>query len=52
MSAEYSFAVDQGVGVITLERPKRLNAMTWDLATELVELLRALRMRDEVGRSS
>jgi len=47
-SAEYTFEVEAGVGVITIDRPKRLNAMTWDLATELVALLLALRTRDEV----
>ena len=47
-SEEYTCEVADGVGVITLDRPKRLNAMTWDLALELVTLLRELRMRDEV----
>ncbi|MEB2345760.1 MAG: enoyl-CoA hydratase-related protein [Deltaproteobacteria bacterium] len=42
------FAVEDGIGVITLNRPERLNAVTWDLAAELVELLRELRTRDEV----
>lgn len=45
---EYLFEVDQGVGVITLNRPERLNAITWDLSVALVELLRDLRQRDEV----
>jgi 2-(1,2-epoxy-1,2-dihydrophenyl)acetyl-CoA isomerase len=42
------FDVDDGVGIITLNRPERLNAVTWDLAAELVGLLRELRQRDEV----
>jgi 2-(1,2-epoxy-1,2-dihydrophenyl)acetyl-CoA isomerase len=42
------FRVEDGVGVVTLNRPERLNAVTWDLARELVELLRELRTRDEV----
>jgi 2-(1,2-epoxy-1,2-dihydrophenyl)acetyl-CoA isomerase len=42
------FRVEDGVGVITLNRPERLNAVTWDVARELVELLRSLRTRDEV----
>jgi 2-(1,2-epoxy-1,2-dihydrophenyl)acetyl-CoA isomerase len=46
--SEFLFSVDEGVGVVTLNRPKRLNAMTWDLAIELVELFRELRFRDEV----
>lgn len=45
---EYRFEVRDGVGVITLDRVKRLNAMTWDLAAALIELLRGLRTRDEV----
>lgn len=44
----YLFTLADGVGVITLNRPARLNAMTWELATDLVELLRGLRARDEV----
>ena len=42
------FAVDQGVGVVTLNRPERLNAVNWGMATELVNLFRELRFRDEV----
>jgi 2-(1,2-epoxy-1,2-dihydrophenyl)acetyl-CoA isomerase len=50
MSAEkqYLFAVEDGVGVVTFNRPERLNAVNWDLATELVALFRELRFRDEV----
>ena len=44
----YLFEVDDEVGVITLNRPDRLNAVTWDLAQDLVELLRDLRRRDEI----
>lgn len=47
-SSEYTFEVEDGVGTLILNRPKRLNAMTWDLALELVALLRELRMRDDV----
>ncbi len=47
-SAEYLFEVDEGVGIITLNRPERLNAINWDLAHALVDLLRDLRQRDEV----
>jgi 2-(1,2-epoxy-1,2-dihydrophenyl)acetyl-CoA isomerase len=42
------FAVDQGVGVVTLNRPDRLNAVNWSMAAELVTLFRDLRFRDEV----
>ncbi|RIK03790.1 MAG: hypothetical protein DCC48_15380 [Acidobacteria bacterium] len=45
---EYLFDVDAGVGVVTLNRPDRLNAITWELADDLVELFRDLRHRDEV----
>ncbi|MEB2283818.1 MAG: hypothetical protein B6D46_11145 [Polyangiaceae bacterium UTPRO1] len=42
------FAVDQGVGVVTLNRPERLNAVNWPMAAELVALFRDLRFRDDV----
>ena len=42
------FEVDEGVGVVTLNRPDRLNAINWELGADLVELLRGLRERDEV----
>ncbi|HBZ72262.1 MAG TPA: 2-(1,2-epoxy-1,2-dihydrophenyl)acetyl-CoA isomerase [Deltaproteobacteria bacterium] len=42
------FELEEGVGIITLNRPDRLNAINWDLAVELVALLRELRQRDEV----
>ena len=45
---DHLFDVDDGVGIITLNRPERLNAITWDLARDLVDLLRDLRQRDEV----
>ena len=42
------FELDEGVGILTLNRPDRLNAINWDLAVELAALLRDLRQRDEV----
>jgi 2-(1,2-epoxy-1,2-dihydrophenyl)acetyl-CoA isomerase len=42
------FDVDEGVGVVTLNRPDRLNAINWDLARDLVDLFRELRHRDDV----
>jgi len=42
------FEVDQGVGVVTLNRPERLNAVNWGMATDLLNLFRDLRFRDEV----
>ena len=44
----YLFEVDEGVGVVTLNRPDRLNAIHWDMARDLVELFRDLRHRDDV----
>jgi 2-(1,2-epoxy-1,2-dihydrophenyl)acetyl-CoA isomerase len=42
------FHVDEGVGVVTMNRPKRMNAVNWALASDLVALFRDLRFRDEV----
>jgi 2-(1,2-epoxy-1,2-dihydrophenyl)acetyl-CoA isomerase len=42
------FEIDEGVGVVTLNRPERLNAINWDLASDLVQLFRDLQQRDEV----
>jgi 2-(1,2-epoxy-1,2-dihydrophenyl)acetyl-CoA isomerase len=40
--------VDEGVGIVTLNRPDRLNAIHWDLGQDLVNLFTELRQRDEV----
>jgi 2-(1,2-epoxy-1,2-dihydrophenyl)acetyl-CoA isomerase len=42
------FEVDEGVGVVTMNRPDRLNAINWSMASDLVDLFRNLRFRDEV----
>ena len=42
------FEVDEGVGVVTLNRPEKLNAVNWELASQLVDLFRDIRSRDEV----
>ncbi len=42
------FDVEDGVGIITLNRPDKLNAVDWNLAEVLANLLRDLRTRDEV----
>jgi len=44
----YLFEVQDSVGVVTFNRPDRLNAVNWELATDLVDLFRALRHRDDV----
>ena len=42
------FRVEDNVGVITLNRPEKLNAVSWEMAEEFSGLLRALHFRDEV----
>ena len=42
------FRIEDGVGIITLNRPHKLNAISWDLAAELAQLLYSLRENDAV----
>ena len=42
------FEEQDGVGVVTLNRPDRLNAINWEMATRLIELFREIRQRDEI----
>ncbi len=42
------FRVDEGVGIVTMNRPDRLNAVNWEMASRLVEVFRDLRFQDEV----
>jgi 2-(1,2-epoxy-1,2-dihydrophenyl)acetyl-CoA isomerase len=42
------FELDEGVGVVTLNRPERLNAINWEMAVQLINLFRDLRLNDEV----
>ncbi|RLQ21107.1 hypothetical protein DWB85_14515 [Seongchinamella sediminis] len=42
------FRIEDSVGIITLNRPDKLNAVSWELAAELSKLLVSLRYEDEV----
>ncbi|MBI4519004.1 MAG: enoyl-CoA hydratase/isomerase family protein [Deltaproteobacteria bacterium] len=42
------FRIEDGVGIITLNRPERLNPINWEVGRRLVQLLRELRENDEV----
>ncbi len=42
------FEMDGGVGIVTLNRPERLNAINWEMAVRLIDLFRELRLNDEV----
>ena len=42
------FRIEDNVGIITLNRPHKLNAISWELAAELAALLYSLRDNDEV----
>ena len=42
------FRVEDNVGIITLNRPHKLNAVSWELAEELAALFYSLRFKDEV----
>jgi 2-(1,2-epoxy-1,2-dihydrophenyl)acetyl-CoA isomerase len=44
----FLFNIEDGVGVVTLNRPEKLNAVTWEMALDLITLFRDLRFRDEV----
>ncbi len=42
------FEIDEGVGIVTLNRPDRLNAVHREMAAGLVDLFREIRQRDDV----
>jgi len=42
------FEFDEGVGIVTINRPRQLNAVTWELAEDLLQRFRDLRFDDEV----
>ena len=47
-SEHFTFDVEEGVGLITFNRPERLNPINWDMGADLCELLRKVRSMDEV----
>lgn len=47
-SEHFIFSMDEGVGVITFNRPERLNPINWDMGVDMCELLRKLRQNDDV----
>jgi len=46
--ASFRYAEQDGIGTITLDRPDRLNALTFDVYAELRDFLPRLGVRDEV----
>jgi enoyl-CoA hydratase/carnithine racemase len=48
----FELAIDGGVALITLNRPERLNALTFEVYGELRETFRALDRADAVRASS
>jgi 2-(1,2-epoxy-1,2-dihydrophenyl)acetyl-CoA isomerase len=48
MTENVLVSTDEGVATLTLNRPDRLNAVDWDTATRVIDLLREMRLRDDV----
>lgn len=44
----FRFAIDDGVATVTLDRPDRLNALTFDVYADLRDLLAEIEHRDDV----
>jgi len=44
----FLFRLEDGVGIVTLNRPERLNAMTWEMAAGLERLFHRMRDDDDV----
>ena len=44
---QFSYSMDEGVGIITLNRPERMNAVNWDLCAAISAKLRELRTDDD-----
>jgi len=47
-SKDYLFEVEDNVGIVTLNRPDKLNPIDWDLGQALCDLFQELRERDDV----
>ncbi len=45
---QFSFEVEDSVGVLTLNRPERMNAVNWELCEAIAAKLRELRTDDDV----
>ena len=45
----FSFAIDDGVATVTLDRPDKLNALTLDVYADLRDLLAEIEHRDDVA---
>jgi 2-(1,2-epoxy-1,2-dihydrophenyl)acetyl-CoA isomerase len=45
---QYTYEFDEGVGIITLNRPERMNPVHWDLCLELSKVFHRLRTDDDV----
>ncbi len=45
----FDFEVDSGVATITLNRPQRLNALTFDTYADLRDLFREAPLRGDLG---
>ena len=45
----FSFEIDDGVGVVTFNRPERLNALTFDVYADLRDLIGEIEHREDVS---
>ncbi len=45
---QYTFENKNGIGVLTINRPDRMNAVNWELCESMAALLRDLRTQDDV----